>query len=81
MHFNANLAKTLMPMEGFVRFPVECAQGFNLFHFLVIFFAAGEKLEQPRFESVIRKRRFGIKLFSPQTQLVWHEADFCAVAD
>jgi hypothetical protein len=79
VHFCADRAKTFMPVKCFVRFPVGCAQDFNLFHFLVIFFGAGKKLEQPRFERIIRKRRFRIKLFSPQTQVVWHEADFCAV--
>jgi hypothetical protein len=58
MHFSADFAKFFMAVEGFVRFAVAVAQGFNLLHFLIVFFGAGKKLKQPGFEHIIGKRCF-----------------------
>jgi hypothetical protein len=56
-----------MPVESFVRLSVAVAKSFNLLHFLIVFFGAGKKLEQPGFEYVIRKGCFREKLSSAQT--------------
>ncbi|HWF03134.1 MAG TPA: hypothetical protein VHA06_05570 [Candidatus Angelobacter sp.] len=58
VHFSADLAKSFMAVEGFVGFAMAVAQGFNLFHFLIVFFDAGKKLKQPGFEHIIGKRCF-----------------------
>jgi hypothetical protein len=67
VYFCADCAKPLVTVKGLVGFPVASAKGFNLIHFLVVFFGVGKELQQPGFEYVIRKRRFREKLSSAQT--------------
>jgi hypothetical protein len=47
-----------MPVKSFVGFPVTFSQRLNPLHFLVVFFCAGKKLEQPCLEQLICLGRF-----------------------
>jgi hypothetical protein len=57
VYLSAVPAKSLVPVERLIRFPVARAQRFNPLHFLVVFFGAGKKLQQPGFEQFIRLER------------------------
>ncbi|HET8891571.1 MAG TPA: hypothetical protein VFQ41_21910 [Candidatus Angelobacter sp.] len=50
VYLSAIGAKSLMPVESFVRFPVALTQHLNALHFLLVFFRAGKELKQPRLE-------------------------------
>jgi hypothetical protein len=60
-------AKSLVPMEGFIRFPVTLPQHFNLLYFLVVFSHAGKEMKEPCFEQIIRHGGFREKVPSPYT--------------
>jgi hypothetical protein len=66
VHFRTDRAKSLVPMERLICFPVARAQRFNPLHFLVIFFIAGKKLQQPGFEQFIRLERVKEKFPAPR---------------
>src|SRR6478736_10107713 len=78
MQFGADLAESLVPVEGLVGFSVLITQHFNLLHFLVVFFCGSEKREEPGFEYVIRLGCFGKEFPSSRTKFLRHGADFYA---
>ncbi|HEY2497563.1 MAG TPA: hypothetical protein VGK24_10865 [Candidatus Angelobacter sp.] len=50
MRFRTGGAKSLVPMEGFVRLSMPFAQYFNPLHFLIISLRHGKEFKQLRFE-------------------------------
>jgi hypothetical protein len=51
-------------MKGLVRISMSFAENFYLLHLAIVFFSAGEKLEQPGFEQLVRLGGGGKKLGS-----------------
>jgi len=66
MQFGADLAESFVPVEGLVGFSVLLTQHLNLLHFLVVFFSAGKKLEQPCLEQFVCLGRFLEKFPAPR---------------
>jgi hypothetical protein len=66
VHFRTDRAKSLVPVERLICFPVARAQRFNPLHFMVVFFGAGKKLQQPGFEQFIRLERLKEEFPAPR---------------
>jgi len=66
VYLSAGRAESLVPMISFIGLAVAFAERFNPLHFLVVFFRAGKKLEQPSLEQFIRLGRFLEKLPAPR---------------
>jgi hypothetical protein len=66
VYLRAGCTKSLEPMKSLVGFSVALSQRFNPLHFLVVFFSAGKKLEQPCLEQFICLGRFFEKFPAPR---------------
>jgi hypothetical protein len=66
VHFRTDRAKSFVPVERLICSSMARAQRFNPLHFLVVFFGAGKKLQQPGFKQFIRLERLKEKFPAPR---------------